>query len=395
MNGVSGCQHCGGPLEDGRCPACNGRTLSWFIHREIVALAVLSVAAVLAFFGTRAVAQLDTRIRAQDAATWDRVGHARLAAGDPEGAADAFGHASAMARDNGDYRLALATALSAAERHEAARQVLLGVRSLAPENPEANLRLARLEAGRGDETAAVRYYQNALYGVWREDDAEARGRVRIEFIEYLIDRGQQGRALAELLALERNLVDEPDAHVEAAGLFRRAGDARRALAHYEQALKLDPDSIDASVGAGEAAFSVGDYARAQRHLRAAPDGTPAVAELRAVTALVLSRDPLAPRLAFAERRRRLLLNLADSVEHVAACAAEGEGRARLDALEREARALEASLARRTAAPALETIEAGVDLVYRIQRETAERCGAEGPSQRALLIIGERYQGDPP
>jgi tetratricopeptide (TPR) repeat protein len=395
MNLASSCQHCGGVLEDGRCPACTGRALSWFIQREILVLAVLSVVAVLAFLGTRAVARLDADIRTRDAGTWYRAGQARLDAGDPAGAVEAFRHASATARDNEEYRLALAAALIRADRDEAARQVLLGIRSVAPENPEANLRLARLEAQRGDQTAAVRYYQNALYGVWREEDTEARGRLRIEFIEYLIDRDQQGRALAELLALESNLAAAPDAHMEAAGLFRRAGDARRALTHYERALKLDPERLEAAAGAGEAAFNLGDFTRAQRHLRAAPDEAPGVAELRAVTTLVLSRDPLAPRLAFAERRRRLLLNLADAIEHAETCAAEGQGRARLDALEQGARALGASVTRRTAAPALETIEAGVDLVYRIQREVAERCGAASPAHRALLIIGERNQADPP
>lgn len=395
MNPAPHCQHCGGPLVDDRCPACSATALFRFVQREVLVLVVLSIAGVLAFFGTRTVARVSADIRERDAAEWYRVGQGLLDAGDADPAADAFRRASGMARENQTYRLALAAALTAAERDEAARQVLLGVREVAPENPDVNLRLARLEARRDDETAAVRYYQNALYGVWSPEATETRGRLRVELIEYLLARGQHGRGLAELLALEGNLPAEPEAYLEAARLFRQAGDATRALGHYERVLELEPKNGDAAAGAGEAAFSLGEYARAQRFLRLAPDDRPDVVELRAITAIILARDPLAPRLAYAERRRRVLLNLEDSIEHLTACPAEDDARAELAALQREAEGFAASLRRRAAAQRLEVIEAGVDLVHRIQRATAERCGASSASHRALLIIGQRYQTDVP
>lgn len=395
MTSPDNCPHCGTPLADGRCASCDRTTLSWVVQREILVLATLCVVAVLAFVATRAVARLDADIRARDAVTWFRTGEARLAAGNPEAAVEALRHASAMARDHLDYRLALASALTEAERDDAARQVLIGIRAVAPENPEVNLRLARLEARRGDETAAVRYYQNALYGVWREEDVEARGRVRIELIEYLIDRGQQGRALAELLALEGNLAPEPAAWMEAARLFHQAADPSRALAYYERVLKADPSAGDAAAGAGEAAFALDDLPRAARHLRSAPDERPEVVELRAVTALVLARDPLTPRLPYAERRRRLLLNLDDSIQHLRECPAEADARSVVDGLLGEAETFRTALGRRSAPPSLEAIESGVDLVHRIRQTLAAACQASGVTHRALLLIGERHQADPP
>jgi tetratricopeptide (TPR) repeat protein len=389
------CQRCGGALDRGECAACSGPLLARLVQREIAVLVVLCAVAVLAFVGTRAIARLDASIRAQDAAAWYRTGQARLAADDPAGAVEAFGHASSMAREHTSYRLALAAGLAAAGRDDAARQVLLGIRSVTPENPEVNLRIARLEVRRGDETAAIRHYQHALYGVWRDEDVEARGRVRVELIEYLIDRGQRGRALAELLALEGNLAPEPDAWLEAARLFHQAGDVSRALAYYERVLKADPAHAHAAAGAGEAAFALGDLPRAARYLRAAPDDRPEVVELRAVTTFVLSRDPLMPRLPYAERRRRLQLNLGDTIEQLRECPADGDTRAALDGWREEAEALGAALGRRGAPPSLETIESGVDLVYRIQQALATACAASDTTHRALLLIGERNQADPP
>ena len=395
MNLPLWCQQCGGPLDDDdRCPRCGAPALLGFLQREFLVLAVLSVVAVTAFLATRGVAQLYADIRERDAAAWYRTGQAHLANGHPEEAAEAFRHATAMARENQAYRLALAAALTAHGRDEAARQVLLGVRALAPEHPEANLRLARLEARRDDESAAVRYYQNALYGVWEPDRAEQRASVRVELIEYLLARGRQDRALAELLALEGNLPAEPAAYLQAGHLFRRAGDPARALAQFERVLARHPKHADAAAGAAEAAFSLGDYARAQRHLRTAPADRQDVVELRQVTSMVLARDPLAPRLSYAERRRRLIENLTQTADDVGACSDSPEVRSRVDPLHEEAQGLLAALARRTATQSLETIETGVDLVYRLRRELADRCGASGAAHRALLIIGERHQIDP-
>jgi hypothetical protein len=112
MTGTDICPRCGGALDRGECAACSGPLLARLVQREIAVLVVLCAAAVLAFVGTRAIARLDASIRAQDAASWYRSGHAHLAAGQPDAAADAFHRASAMARDHDAYRLALAAALA-------------------------------------------------------------------------------------------------------------------------------------------------------------------------------------------------------------------------------------------------------------------------------------------
>ena len=191
-----------------------------------------------------------------------------LAGGQTEPAIRALRRATAINRDNRPYRLALAGGLAADRQDDAARQVLLRVRESSPEDPEVNVRLARLEARHDDVTGTVRYYQNAVYGSWGGDQGDARRQVRIEMIRHLLAHQQRGRALSELLVLSGNLPDDVQSQTEAGQLFLEAGDPRRGLDRFRQALRIDPKNAAALAGAGEAAFDVGDYASAQRYLRA-------------------------------------------------------------------------------------------------------------------------------
>ena len=62
-------------------------------------------------------------------------------------------------------------------------------------------------------------------------------------------------------------------------------------------------------------------------------------------------------------------------------------------LRTEASALEPELALRRVGRAPDAIEAGVHLIYRIEQRTAEACGQGSPFDRALLLIGRRYETD--
>ena len=378
---------CGVPLVNGRCPRCGPQTLFGFVHREIVGLLILSAAAVVLFAFTGVLSAVNNRQRLAEAADWYRIAQARLEAGRAHEAAEALQRASAIDRGNQEYRLALARALAEAGDHEASRRVLVGLRALAPEHPDVNLRLARLEALRGNPGEAVRYYQSALYGQWGADAAPLRQQVRLELVRYLLAQDQQSRALAELLVVEGNLPDDTGAQLESAALFAEAGDPRRALGLYARVLAREPHQAQALAGAGQAAFELGEYARAERYLRALPDATPELAELKQTAHLVRARDPLLPRLRFAERVRRLRENLQHAMMRLDACTDPA------DALRAEARTLQAQL-RRQAPQDVEMIEAGMDLVARIERVT-ERCAPVEAIDRALVLIGRRYGSDEP
>jgi tetratricopeptide (TPR) repeat protein len=370
-----------------------------FVHRELIVLIVLSLVVAAGFVLTRAVARANDDRRLQDAAVWFAAGERDLAAGRSDEAIIAFRRASARNRADREYRVALARALVAARQDAAARRVLVGIREISPEDADVNLQLARLERRQGEAAAAIRYYHNALYGAWRADEESRRGDARVEFVRYLLAQQERSRALSELLILSANVPDQAAAHVDAGRLFLQAGDSRRALDHFRHALRLDADDGGALAGAGEAAFDLGDYAAARRYLRAA-DSDPSsqlsgrLIELRQVADLVLERDPLRPRLPLRNRWNRLAPGIARARERLDACAAGGASmpdsrRMPLEALGAELAEFERVHSHPLRDRAIEPIETGLNLVYRIEQQTA-RCSPLSPLDRALLLVGDRY-----
>jgi tetratricopeptide (TPR) repeat protein len=373
---------------------------SRFVHHELVVLVVLSVVVAVGFLLTRTAARANHALRLRDAGAWFATGERALAGGHSESAIAALRRAVAIDRDNRRYRLALARALVAARNDGGARQVLIGLRPSSPEDPDVNLLLARLERRQGDAAAAMRYYQSALHGTWAADQENRRRDVRVEFVRYLLALGDRARALSELLVLSGNLPDDVAWHVEAADLFRSAGDPGRALNHFRRALRLDSTSRTALAGAGESAFDLGDYAAARRFLRAArlepanPDFS-RLREMHDVADLVLERDPLRPRLLLTERRKRVMADVAHVKERLADCISGGTSsqpkRGHLDSLRADLDAWEAR-ARSARDRSLDPIEAGLGLVYRIEQQTAA-CGPVSPLDRALVLIAERHEID--
>lgn len=394
MADTSSCARCGGAFVDGHCDACDRQNESTFVHREIVVLVVLCTLVAVGFVLTRAAATANRALRLRDAAAWYETGVRELAAGETDSAIRSLRRASAINRDNRAYRLTLAAGLAAGGQDDAARQVLLGVRESSPEDPEVNVRLARLEARRDDLTGAVRYYQNAVYGSWNGDQGRARREVRIELIRYLLAHQQRSRALSELLVLSGNLPDDVQTQGEAGQLFLQAGDARRALDRFRRVLQIDPTNAVALAGAGEAAFDLSDYGNARRYLRAVEPASTRVSDLRAVADFVLTRDPLRPGLSLRQRQERVMAGFSRASEALDECASKRPADSRaLEALRTEATALQPDLTLGRVRRAPESIDAGLNLVYRIEQRITETCGPGSAIDRAWLLIGRRYETD--
>ena len=363
------------------------------IHREILQLAALMLAAVAAFFITRAVAASNRQMSVRDAAEWYRRGQQALANGQVEAAIDDLRRAAVRNRGNKDYVLALARALVRHHDDETARGVLMTIRESAPEDAEINLELARIGADRQDVAEATRFYHNALYAPWPAESRDARRRVRFEFIRFLLTRQDSGRALSELLAAAADLPDEPAVHLETAQLFAQAGDHDHALEQFQRVLRLAPGDGRALAGAGLSAFRLGQYALARSMLRRAPADLDDVAAAREIVELVLADDPLAKRIGSAERRRRLIAGLEYAGERLAGCISARPDRwaAADEALAREAAEFADGL-KRTAALDQDTLEAGVDLLDRIALPTSNACSPATPRDRALVLIGRQHGG---
>jgi Flp pilus assembly protein TadD len=365
-----------------------------FIHRDIVILLALCALAIVAFLLTRDAAASNRALFLRDAAVWYDTGLRALDEGRAADAVQALRRATNMSGDDQEYRLTLAQALAVSGQDELARGELLALRDLSPEDPGINVELARLEARGTDLEAAQRYYEYALYGLWSEEEADARSLLRVELVRYLLDQGQESPALSETLALVGNMPDTTSWQIEAAGLFMAAGDAGRALDRFAFVLETEPDNGPALAGGGRAAFALDDFARARRFLTDAPDDLEEVTELRAVSDFVLTRDPLAPRLSTEQRRQRLIANMARSRERLSECAAVVTVSPALALAQKEIADFEPLLQPEAFRDSSDTVETGIDLVLRVEQAAARVCGAPTKLDRALAIIGRLDSAEP-
>lgn len=393
MTTVSRCEVCGTALnQDGRCPQCALRRESQFVHRELVVLGVLIGIAVVAFLATRAVATANRRMHVQDAQAWFNRQQSAARAGRLDEAIDAARRAVAEDPNDRRYRLALADVLAASARDGEAERVLLSLRSEAPDNADASLRLARIAVRRSDGDAARRYYRAAL-AAFEPSDMPIRDQVRLEFVHFLLDQSDRNRALAELVVLSGTLPDGSDARLELGRLYLRAGDAARATEEFANVLHAHPNHAEALAAAGQAAFAEGDYASAQRYFTATTVTSPDVIELRNLVTLILTNDPLARRIGTRERTRRLTAGINAAVVLLNECLTRQPTRndTLVGALAAEARAVERRWASAASRPTLDDVEEGMELIVRIERTVAEACGAPvTPIHQALLLIAKQH-----
>jgi tetratricopeptide (TPR) repeat protein len=361
------------------------------IHRELVQLVALVGMAVLAFLVTRAVAMNNRSLSVRNAAEWYRRGEQLLDAGRTDAAIEAFRRATVRNRTNRTYLLALSRALASKRDYDAARTILLSIRDLTPEDAAINLDLARLSAARQDVTEALRFYHDALYAPWPAASAEQRRGVRIELIRFLLTHGQAGRAQSELLAAGADLPDDAPHHVELAELLSQAGDNRNALEQFQRALRVAPDDRAALIGAGRAAFEIGDYVLARRYLHQVPENVEAVRRVRDVADQVVSRDPIAARIGGPERRRRLDADLSYARDRMLRCIAQrgGEPSSEEQLVQNDLQAFGRRL-QRSVPLDQDTIELGMDLIDRAERAAVESCGPATVADQALLLIARQH-----
>jgi tetratricopeptide (TPR) repeat protein len=173
-----------------------------------------------------------------------------------------------------------------------------------------------------------------------------------------------------------------------------AGDSRQALNQYEQALRLAPSDKNALAGAGTTAFTLGDYLQARNYLRRAPADVDDVARTREIVDLVLSSDPLASRIGSPERRRRLAASLDYADERLKGCEQVGAaaGPNSTATLQEEIASLREQLKPSTDIDQ-DSIEAGLDLFGRIERQLAETCPPLTANDRALALIARSHATD--
>jgi tetratricopeptide (TPR) repeat protein len=394
------CKQCGRVLVDGESAYCRKHEPFRIVHRDLVLLLMLSLVAVGGFLFTRFIAAQDKRAEDRVGEIWYQQGEELVAAQQYEAAIDSFRKARARDRDKKEYVLALASALQSANHFDEARQALLHIRELAPENAEINLSLARLAARRRDVTEASRYYHNALYGLWTGTQVDKQRReVRVELVNFLLDHQQRSMALSELLVLDTELPDDAKDYDAAGELYLRAGDPAHALKDFTRAVHLDRKDGQALAGAGQAAFETHDFALARHYLQGASAveaPSPATRQTLAVVNSIFSQDPLLPHISREERIRRTIENYEKSMASLQQCVSRHNTAEtptpELDPLHAEALAFRDRLKPKTLQKDPEAIRDAVDLIYRIEHTIDASCGPVQGSDKALLLIGRKHIG---
>jgi tetratricopeptide (TPR) repeat protein len=391
------CPVCGDDLPLGEsCERCAQRSVFRLVRREVVLLLFLSVVAVAVYLGTRALANSNLALKEQIAATSYNEGERSLRQGHADDAVAAFRKAVVNDHTSRIYLLSFAKALEAAHRDNEGRELLLQVRENVPEDPEINVELARISARQRNISEALRYYHNALYGIWTGEDVDHRRQeLRRELIEFLISENAKDQALAETVALAAHLPDTTAAHLELGDLFSQVDDAANALQNYSWVLRREPGNQIALWGAGEAAFKTGNYRQAKRLLNSLVEPSSKAKEMLETANLVLQSDPLEPGLPDRERMQRVKTDLEIARSRIEQCIV-------LPRTDLATPPLQAALSKLMAQQQIVTdarkhpdtnfLFSFFEVIYNAESAISNSCGPVRTQDTALLLMSQKNRG---
>lgn len=292
-------------------------------HRErvLIACAVL----LLALFGfTAFVARQYHRTVHRLGDDWFAKGESATQAGDTAAAVTNYRNALVYKPDDEKFEYHLALALSRAGREDEARSYLLSLLTESPGSGPINLALARVAVKQKDHASAIRYYHDAIYGVWDTDPLAQRWGVRRELSEYLLNEHDIAGVEPDLIALAQETPPNDRHREDTTGdLLLRAALWSRALAVYQSALATNRRDPDALAGAGHAAFQLAMYSDAADYFRRlSPERrtSPDVGETFALAQEAATMNALRPGLRASEGAKRAAKALSVAVARISSCA---------------------------------------------------------------------------
>jgi len=321
---VAHCQSCGAEVapDSDHCPAC-GRLLRQRSTRITLAFTLLLIVAGLAL--TQYFVNLHRATELGLAQRWFMRGEDAMQANLPKFAAEAYRTALNYDRENEQYRLRLAQALVADNRLAEARAHLLSLWEEEPANGEVNLTLARLEARRGRYSQAVRYYNDAINGVWQDEPRKRRTEARFELTRYFMQQQKWPRAQAESLALLADAPPDPADQLQLGQILLQVNEPAHALQAYNTVLSEDPNHAQAWLGAGQAYLALSNFVEAEHATAQSVGHDPNLPEARDQLELVrevLRVDPSLRGLPLAERASRAAKAFQAALTRLSACATQ-------------------------------------------------------------------------
>lgn len=392
------CPRCGQliPAEQTDCPVCTRpQGFLWSLERE--ALVLLSIVLLGIFFVITGFAV--TRYHASQQALggrWYLRGEAALQANRPEEAVDDFHTALVYARDNTVYQKRLAEALVKAKHLAEATVYLRTLWVRQPGDGAVNLELARLSASAHNVPETIRYYQNAVFGVWESNPEASRREVRFELCKFLLAEGERNAAESELIALQADLPADAQLHTQVGNMFVQVEDYRRALTEFQRALKLDPKKPAAWAGAGEASYRLADFPQARRYFQRAielnPKNQEAALKLE-ITRMIIDLDPFQRRLSQEESERRTIKDFRKALSRLRQCAQTRgvnlqtqQEAGPFASVYSSAKRMQPKVSRDILRGNPDLINDVMDLVTQMEETAQQACGTPSASDQALLMI---------
>ena len=373
-----------------------------YLRQEPVILALLSGLAVIFFVAVTALSHLYQAQQEFLGNRWFMRGTTDLKQRHFDAAVMEFRSALLYSRDSYAYQLNLAESLIGLKRTGEAYAYFINLWDREPENGLVNLELARIAAQKGETEPALRYYHNAIYATWPGDEQVQRRETRLELIGYLLNINAKAHAQAELIALAANLEDDPSQQARVGDLFVQTQDYEHALAEYRLSLKAQPHDPAALAGAGLAAFQLGRYNIAERYLQAAMSANPNDAQSAArlkTTALIMQMDPFQRQISVAQRDRIVLEAFAAAGQRLESCSAAGaaKGPATIPVAQPALSEEWAKMKPQITEPGLrrdpDLVNTAMELVFSIERQTSNACGAASETDAALLLIAKLHESN--
>ncbi len=367
-----------------------------FIIREPLLVGILVLIAVLFSALTHSYTQAYDRRRTALGVEWFIRGKQELKNGRPPAAVQDFRTALFYDPRNSGFEMYLADALLQAGQTEQALNYYLGLWQTNSANGPVNLQLARLYARKGDNVAAERYFNGAIFGDWPENPESNRRAASLELINFYLDRGDTGHAESQLMILSDNLPGDPQLRTRVADLYARVGDDQRALAQFRQALQLNSKYLPALVGAGETSFRVGDFHAAETYLSRAlhldPSNTSAK-QLLAVIQSALALNLYERGIPEAEKVQRTLRVFDIAGKRLQSCGESTQVSATSSIapfLERWKQLMATANAHfLTQHP--EEVETLIDFAASAEKVAQDHCGESTPDDSAVLAIAHQRE----
>jgi tetratricopeptide (TPR) repeat protein len=362
-------------------------------RRPRFTFAILIILLIVGFTVTGFVVRGFNVRRASLAERWYNRGTQDLQRGAALQAIDEFQTALAYSGDNPNYRLKLALALMQAGKWEEAQSHLLNLWEERPGDGEINLLLGRVFAHRNLTANAIRYYQGAIYGVWKSDPITSRENARFELAEYLLSQGRRDSAQAELIALAADMPVVTSQQLKIANLMLQAGQAERALAIFRQVRRKERRNVDATLGEAEAEFALMRFSEAAEIAREAvalnPNSDQAIQIMKDSEAVV-EADPKARGIGAAERARRAMLAFRAAQARLTDCSKATPGSPELQQL----------IAQQGTFSRLKPFvlrdpdkrEELMSWVFSVETTTAKTCGPPGGKDATLLKLAQAEEG---